>query len=547
MTPPIRLDLRGGRLPTTLAAQPNDRDLVLHLQHEPSQPARLETDESAYVGQPTTGGSIITVPRHDLEFRLGLLPATLHLAGVATTLTIELLAPAHQAARVHSLIRALADSPLARLAIATTAPVGSPGDEPVSFERLLEAGQLFEQSARLVAARPATRLEERPTTVPPGARLTPNVLAALIAQPYALTPAAPGPGTLPLHGRHYRAGSLQADASQESTDTLENRFLHATGHVIAAALARSRRQLLAQHTTPTPSPGPKTDDYVSLAALTTEHAEARRQRQLDVSAALERNLQAVRALLRHRVPVRHPTLHAHVARLNNDPRYSRARQALDILRQGARQEADLDGLLTSIHSLTTLYELYCLAATHQAIEQLGYTLIDVHHDPTSGTPNNPHLLSDGTPFPNTFTYQHPTLGSAGLLYEPRFSRTPHPTAQLATILRTTETLTPDLVLVAPGRALVFDAKFTPHPPTERLPNAVMRYLHGLHDPSGDITLAGLFLLHYSPDAEALSHHHTDGITPAIGTLPVHPDAHTHALLDVLHHFLDPITASALQA
>lgn len=530
MTPAATLTIAPGshRAPGAIT-HPNDQDLHLDVRHPPGASVRLETDESAYAGTPIEDGlSRVTIPTEKLRYSIGRMDAELHADGHAMVITLDLLAPPRQAAQVRELVAALVRTPLALLAMPRTHHELEPGGEGERdrVENLKEASRLYSEASQLLAANPPTRVNEIEAETPPGARLTAAIVNAITHQPYALQPATPGPHTLPIRGRHYTPGGVVAAVSTEDTDTPANRFTHGVGFALERLAHEVRSELAREHAALSDTSAP-VDGYVTIRQLTrTQAAEATRARLQAVEKVLS-EVRLARARLEKRLPVRSPSLGLTTApRVLLDPRYARVRRTLDLLRAPARDEYGPEGLVAGITSLTTLYELYCLAVLHDQLQAKGYRLTRHAHDPSSGVIGAPHILHDGQQFPNTFTYRHDSRGELTMLYEPRITHQPHPTAGLMCVSAFNAYFTPDVVITTRDRVLILDAKFTPHPPRDLVPEMTIKYLHGLHPTTSDRTLLGLHLLHYGAGSDPLDFHDRP-VTPALSTIPVHPHNKTH--------------------
>lgn len=513
----------GNRRGPTVITHPNDQDLTLEVKHAPGATVRLETDDNAYAGtHVSTGHSRVTIPTHALTYRVGRMDVQLQADHITADITLDLLAPPEQAKRVRELVTSLVKTPLALLAMPRGKRQLEPESEgePDRVENLLEATRLYSEASQLLAANPPTRVNEVEAETPPGARLTAAIVHAITHQPYGLQLATPGPNTLPIRGRHYTTASVHAPVLSEDTDTPANRYVHGVGRALERLANDIHNDLKQEHRTLADDTQP-ISGYVTIRQLTrTQAAEATKERLETVAASLH-DVRLARARLEKRLPVRAPSLALTAApKVLLDPRYARVRRALDLLRAPTRHQYGSEGLIAGITSLTTLYELYCLATLHDQLLDLGYQLESHEHDPSSGTPHQPHRLQDGTPFPNTFTYQHAERGELSLHYEPRITRDPHPTLGLACVSSQTSVLTPDIVLATREHVIVFDAKFTANPPRDLIADAALKYLHGLHNPNKPI--AGLYLLHYGPTAKPVDFHDRP-ITPGIATFPAHPN------------------------
>lgn len=532
--PPVILTPGHGRGHNPIT-HPNDQDLNLDVPHAAGASVRVQTDESAYPGGRISDTlSRVTLPAQALGDRIGRMDLELEVAGRATPLVLDLLARPEQAEDVRELVASLVRTPLALLAMPRTRSALEPdGDgERDRVENLKEASRLYSEAAQLLAANPPTRVSETEAETPPGARLTAAILHALTHQPYALQPATPGAHTLPIRGRHYTAGGVTAPLPTEDTDTPANRFAHGVGlalerlaHETLAEL-RGEQHALADHAAPI-------DGYVSIRQLTRTQAASAARARIQALEEVIGDVRLARARLEKRLPVRAPNRSLTTSpRVLLDPRYARVRRTLDLLRAPATTNYGTEGLVAGITNLTTLYELYCLASLHDLLQEKGWSLTRLTHNPTSGPAGAPHVLHDGQEFPNTFTYQHAKHGEATLLYEPRITRDPHPLAGLVCISAFTHNLTPDIVIRSPRGIVVLDAKFRHTPPRELMADAALKYLHGLQPADDSRALVGLHLLHYGADAIPLDFHDRV-VTPSISTIPVHPNnrAHLGVILD----------------
>jgi hypothetical protein len=459
---PITITSGTARGPQTVT-HPNDRDLHLVVHHPAGSSVRLETDDSAYSGEPNGDGtSQLTVPASALMHRIGRMDTELQVNGRPCSITLDLLAPPGQAEQVRELVNELVRTPLALLAMPRIDRRLEPNGEgePDRVQNLTESSRLLSEAAQLLASNPPTRVDEVEAEISPGTRLSAAILEAIIQQPYAMQPATPGLDTLPIRGRHYTALGVRASAPSEDTDTPANRFVHGVSlalerlaHETLADLA-GEHQALADTTTPIAG-------YVTIRQLTiTQAVEAARARVAAVQRVI-REVRVTRARLEKRLPVRVPNRTLTTSpRLLIDPRYARVRRTLDLLRAPARDTYGVEGLVAGITNVTTLFELYCLATLHDLLVRQGWALTKHEHDPTSGPAHAPHLLLDGQAFPNTFSYSHEQLGEAAMLYEPRITRDAHPRANLVCVSANTSNLTPDIVLVTEKNV----SQCTPQPP-----------------------------------------------------------------------------------
>jgi len=260
---------------------PNDQDLHLIVQHRAGATIRLETDESAYGGELSgDGSSRLTVPANALMHRIGRMDIELQVDGRPSPLTLDLLAPSEQAARVRQMVNVLVRTSLALLVMPRTQHRLEPegGGDRDRVQNLEEASRLLSEAAQLLAANPPTRVSEEEAETPPGAYLSAAILGAMIQQPYAMRPATPGRGTLPIRGRHYTATGVRAEIPSEVTDTPANRFVHGVGLILERLAHETLADLAGEHhalaDTETPIGG-----YVSIRQLTISHTiEATRAR-----------------------------------------------------------------------------------------------------------------------------------------------------------------------------------------------------------------------------------------------------------------------------
>lgn len=526
--PPITLAPGHGRGHNPII-HPNDQDLLLDVPHASGASVRIETEESAYIGERVSNTlSRVTLPTQALKDRIGRMDLELQVAGRATRLVLDLLARPERTEEVRELVDALVRTPLALLAMPRTQSALEPGGEGERdrVENLKEASRLYSEASQLLAANPPTRVSETEAETTPGARLTAAILQAITHQPYALQPSTPSVHTLPIRGRHYTAGGVTAPVPTEDTDTPANRFAHGVGlalerlaHETLAEL-RSEKHAFADSASPI-------EGYVSIRQLTRTQAASVSSARIQALEEVVVEVRLARARLEKRLPVRAPNRSLTTSpRVLLDPRYARIRRALDLLRAPATDHYGTEGLVAGITNLTTLYELYCLASLHDLLQQEGWNLTDITHDPTSGPAGSPHVLHSGQEFPNTFTYQHAKHGETVVLYEPRITRDPHPLAGLVCVSAFTHNLTPDIVIRFPAGIAVLDAKFLAAPPRDLMANATLKYLHGLQPTGTCRDLVGLHLLHYGADATPLDFHDRI-VTPSLSTIPVHPNNRIH--------------------
>lgn len=503
---------------------PNDMDLTLRVLAPADADVRLETEESAYRARKHDGvHAVIIVPQSALKYRMGRMD--LHLSideRRVTTVVVELLARAATADENREMVEELARSDFAALVMPRAGPKVTPEGhgEPDRVENLKEASRLFREASNLLAADPPTQVREIIAETPPGARLTAAVIRAVINQPSALQPVSAGPTTLPIRGRHYLIGSLHAPVPTDDTDTPANRFTHAVGLLLERLAHETKLELTAQAALPEEISAPL-DGYVTIRQLTMKQVgEVVNRRMHSVQNVID-SVRQSRARLNKFLPVRAVQRGLPInSRVLQDSRYARVRRTLDLLRSPTRDQYGPEGLVVGIRNLTTLYELYCIASFHNLLLESGWHVKAFDHDPTSGISGDPHRLMDGEPFPNTFQYQDAHGRELLMQYEPRITRTPHPKNGLTCISATTSNLTPDIVLTTDTGSIILDAKLQPSSPRDHLPEAVLKYLHGIRAGPGK-ELLGLHLLHYSSSAQPFDQHDRI-ITPAIGTIPVHP-------------------------
>jgi hypothetical protein len=510
---------------TTPHTHPNDHPLDVRVHHPPNTPITVSTPDGAQAARerhPTH--TDFRIVASDLEYALGRYPLQIRTPKVERVVWVELLGSRALVERFGVLVEALAGGALAQLVVEEVLPLGAPGEEGVGLERLEIASNLLWEAAVLLAKAPPTRVRRGEGEVDLADGSTADAVVALSTQAFALVPAGSERGSFPIRGRRFRTGVVHASVMRETTDTLESRFVHG----VARAVSRAAELSLADLARQTPPPDAIGDDgtspYLPLSAITIRHHRQRMlQRQTQLRVVMNR-LHETRRLLQKFLPATRATLeHATSPRLLVDPRFRRARQALEILREGARQEVTVDGLIASVRSLTTLYELYVLQSIHTALEGLGFALEHRHHDPTSGGWSAPHQLPSGRPYANRFTYIHPQYGAATLDYEPTITRSPYSTSQLRTNGDSTS-LTPDLTLTTPQGTLILDAKTSQSPPLKLLPDSVLKYLHGLQATTNPSL--GLVLVHFSQHAEPYDYHHQP-TSPSIQTIPAHPQAPDH--------------------
>lgn len=503
---------------------PNDMDLTLQVLAPADADVRLETEESAYRARKHDGmHAVIIVPQSALKYRMGRMD--LHLSideRRVTTVVVELLARAATADENREMVEELARSDFAALVMPRAGPKVTPEGhgEPDRVENLKEASRLFREASNLLAADPPTQVREVIAETPPGARLTAAVIRAVTTQPATLQPVSAGPNTLPIRGRHYVIGSLHAPVPTDDTDTPANRFTHGVGMLLERLAHETMTELAVQAALPEEISAPL-DGYVTIRQLTMKQVEEVTASRMNSVQDVIHSIRQSRARLNKFLPVRVAQRGLPMnSRVLQDSRYARVRRTLDLLRSSTRDHYGPEGLVVGIRNLTTLYELYCAASLHNLLLEAGWRVRTFEHDPSSGTSGDPHRLMDGEPFPNTFHYQDAHGNKLLMQYEPRITRTPHPLTGLTCISATTTNLTPDIVITAETGSIILDAKLQPSSPRDLLPEAVLKYLHGIQARPGK-KLHGLHLLHYSTSAQPFDQHDRI-VTPAIGTIPVHP-------------------------
>lgn len=534
---PIVVHASQGR-PPVAPMRPNDSDLLLDVVHAPGANVRVVTDDSALRAVPTAeGSSRATIPKEALRYRIGRMDLEVEVDGRPIHVTVDLVAPVSQAESVKELVEHLSLTEFSLLAMPRVQNLVKPEGEGLGdlVENLREAARLFDEASQLLARHPPTRVRSVPQETPPGSNLTEALVRAIIQQPYALVPATPGPSTLPILGRHYTAGSVHAVHPAEDTDTPANRFVHGVGLALERLAREAFGDLVGEHRALADSSTP-IEGYVSIRQLTRTQAASAVEARRSVVEEVLAQIRVARARLEKRVPVRGLSSGLQsTPMVVLDPRYARVRRALDLLRVPTRDHLGAEGLVAGISSLTTLYELYCVATIHELLGEMGFELTEVEHDPSSGPSGTSHLLRDGTPFPNTFAYIHDAFGRIELLYEPLITRQGHPRAGLFCASAQTNTLTPDIVVRYANRALILDAKFQPYPPHDLFPESVLKYLHGLQPAANEVAVVGLQLLHYGAEAEPFSFH-SKPVTPSISTIPVHP-RNKQSLRSIVRRFI----------